>query len=70
MADGRMTAFVDDMEDGAVHFAAAVALCRAAGCTVLDLEGAEWSAGAKSILAAADRATALDLLRMWRDITR
>jgi myo-inositol-1(or 4)-monophosphatase len=58
VAAGRRAAYVTDgdMRDN-VHFASAIALCRAAGCVVTDLRGQSVDAGAGGLLASADRAT-------------
>jgi myo-inositol-1(or 4)-monophosphatase len=42
-----------DMREN-VHFAAGLALCEAAGCTVTDLRGRGWGYGATGLIAAAD----------------
>jgi myo-inositol-1(or 4)-monophosphatase len=65
VARGRMAAFIA-FSTGDVHFAAGAALVRGAGGVVTDLEGAEWMAGAKGIVAAADKATHLLLIAMVR----
>jgi myo-inositol-1(or 4)-monophosphatase len=45
-----------DMRES-VHFAAGLALCEAAGCTVTDLRGHVWGSGATGLVAAADSET-------------
>ncbi|GLW69823.1 phosphatase [Kitasatospora phosalacinea] len=66
VAAGRRAAYVTDghLADS-VHFAAGIALCEAAGCTVTDLRGAPLHGGAGGLIAAADpetHARLLDLL--------
>jgi len=57
VASGRRAAYVfDGNVVDSVHFAAGVAVCRAAGCTVTDLHGGPVEAGA-GLLVAADEAT-------------
>lgn len=58
VAAGRRAAYVTDgdMRDN-VHFASAIALCRAAGCVVTDLRGRPVDAGAGGLVASADQAT-------------
>jgi myo-inositol-1(or 4)-monophosphatase len=63
VATGQRAAYVHagDTRDS-VHFAAGIALCRAAGCVVTDLSGAPvWSSG-DGLLAAADGETHAALL--------
>lgn len=63
VATGQRAAyvFVGDTRDS-VHFAAGIALCRAAGCIVTDLAGAEVSSSADGLVAAADQLTHSALL--------
>lgn len=61
LAVGRIAGFVA-YSPGDVHFAAGVVLCRGAGCVITDLNGEEWITGATGIVAAADRATHLQLM--------
>jgi myo-inositol-1(or 4)-monophosphatase len=64
VAAGRRAGYVTDGHGpDNVHFAAAVALCRAAGCTVTDLAGRQPRAGGGLVLAA-DTATHAALLAM------
>jgi myo-inositol-1(or 4)-monophosphatase len=60
VAAGRRAAYVSDgfLADN-VHFAAGVAICRAAGCVVTDLRGGELppDGGGFGLIAAADDAT-------------
>ena len=65
VAAGRRAAYVSDgfVADN-VHFAAGVAICRAAGCIVTDLRGGELApdGGGFGLIAAADEATHRALL--------
>lgn len=66
VAAGRRAAYVTDghFVDN-VHFAAGIALCRAVGCVVTDLRGADVdSAGGSGLLAAADAETHAALLAL------
>ena len=64
VAGGRRAAYVSDGNlEGSVHFTAGIALCRAAGCIVSDLEGGPIYSG-RGFLAAADLATHRDLLQV------
>jgi fructose-1,6-bisphosphatase/inositol monophosphatase family enzyme len=57
VAAGRRAAYITDGDlEGSVHFAAGIALCRAAGCLVTDLAGDAIYSG-PGLLAAADLAT-------------
>jgi myo-inositol-1(or 4)-monophosphatase len=65
VAAGRRAAYVTDGEDlrGSVHFAAGIALCRAAGCVVTGIDGRALDApGAGGLIAAADAETHAALL--------
>lgn len=63
VAAGRRAAYVTDggLADS-VHFAAGIALCRAAGCVVTGIDGGPWDSGAGGLVVAADAATHADLL--------
>ena len=67
VAAGRRAAYVTDGDMRRnVHFAAGLALCAAAGCTLTDLHGEPWGQGATGLVAAADAEThaiLLDLIR-------
>jgi len=67
VAGGRRAAYLCDgeMRDN-VHFAAGIALCRAAGCVVTDLEGRPVGTGPTGVLAAADAETHAALLTLMR----
>ena len=67
VATGQRAAYVTDgdMRDS-VHFAAGLAVCEGAGCTVTDLRGKPWGNGATGLLAAADAETHAALLRLVR----
>jgi myo-inositol-1(or 4)-monophosphatase len=69
VATGRRAAYLTDAElADNVHFAAGVAVCLAAGCTVSDLRGRAVAPGAagSGLIAAGDRATHEHLLAMVR----
>ena len=58
VATGRRAAYVVPGEvHDSVHFAAGIALCRAAGCVLSDLHGLPLGPGADGLVAAADEAT-------------
>ncbi|GAA1043128.1 inositol monophosphatase family protein [Streptomyces murinus] len=67
VAAGRRAAYVTDghLADS-VHFAAGIALCRAAGCTVTGLYGEPVHTGRGGLIAAADPGTHAALLAMVR----
>ncbi|MGK5684100.1 inositol monophosphatase family protein [Actinoplanes sp. URMC 104] len=67
VAAGRRAAYVTDghLRDS-VHFAAGIALCRAAGCVVTGLDGRPLHTGAGGLLAAADPDTHAALLAVIR----
>ncbi|MGW5348964.1 inositol monophosphatase family protein [Streptomyces sp. NPDC004031] len=64
VAAGRRAAYVTDGGDMAssVHFAAGIALCRAAGCVVTALDGSPLGPTTRGLLAAADAPTHTRLL--------
>jgi myo-inositol-1(or 4)-monophosphatase len=69
VAAGRRAAYVTESQDADfadnVHFAAGIALCRAAGCVVTDLRGDPLgTAGGSGLLVAADRETHASLLTL------
>ncbi|MFJ2024936.1 inositol monophosphatase family protein [Streptomyces sp. NPDC087897] len=66
VAVGRRAAYVTDGGDlgASVHFAAGIALCRAAGCVVTGVDGAPVGAGGRGIVAAADAGTHRLLMSM------
>lgn len=65
VATGQRAAYVTDGDvRGSVHFAAGIALCEAAGCTLTDLHGGAVGQGPTGLVAAADAATHADLLRI------
>ncbi|MFF4169550.1 inositol monophosphatase family protein [Streptomyces sp. NPDC001744] len=68
VAAGRRAAYVTDGEDLAhsVHFAAGIALCRAAGCVVTGIDGAPVGEGGRGLVAAADDETHGLLMSMTR----
>ena len=69
VASGRRAAYVQhgDVRDS-VHFAAPIAVCRAAGCVVTGLGGEPIGAGPNGLLIAADRPTHEALLAILRDV--
>ncbi|WP_449063462.1 inositol monophosphatase family protein [Planomonospora algeriensis] len=68
VAAGRRAAYVTDgrLRDS-VHFAAGIALCRAAGCVVTGIDGQPLHTGAGGLVVAADRETHTALLELIRD---
>ena len=67
VAAGRRAAYVTDghLRDS-VHFAAGLALCRAAGCVVTGIDGQPLHTGAGGLVAAADAETHAALLELIR----
>lgn len=71
VAAGRRAAYVTDGDlRDSVHFAAGIALCRAAGCTVTGLYGEPVHTGRGGLIAAADPGTHAALLAMVGRQTR
>ncbi|MFD9817062.1 inositol monophosphatase family protein [Streptomyces sp. NPDC059080] len=68
VAAGRRAAYVTDGGDlsGSVHFAAGIALCRAAGCVVTGVDGAPLGETGRGLVAAADAETHALLMAMIR----
>ncbi|WP_373463056.1 inositol monophosphatase [Streptomyces sp. DSM 40167] len=68
VAAGRRAAYVTDGGDlsRSVHFAAGIALCRAAGCTVTGIDGAPIGEASRGLVAAADAGTHELLMSMTR----
>ncbi|MFD9500016.1 inositol monophosphatase family protein [Streptomyces sp. NPDC060035] len=68
VAAGRRAAYVTDghLRD-CVHFAAGIALCKAAGCVVTGIHGQPLHTGAGGLVAAADQRTHTTLLEMVRN---
>ncbi|MFC7843103.1 inositol monophosphatase family protein [Streptomyces sp. NPDC057382] len=66
VAAGRRAAYVTDGGNlsGSVHFAAGIALCRAAGCVVTGIDGAPMGDAARGLVVAADHETHGQLLSM------
>ncbi|MFE3639171.1 inositol monophosphatase family protein [Streptomyces sp. NPDC059168] len=65
VASGRRAAYVTDGDlRDSVHFAAGIALCRAAGCVVTGIHGQPAHTGAGGLIAAADAETHAALLEM------
>jgi myo-inositol-1(or 4)-monophosphatase len=69
VAAGRRAAYVTDGGDlsGSVHFAAGIAVCRAAGCVVTGIDGAPVGENGRGLVAAADAETHELLMSMIRD---
>lgn len=58
VATGQRAAYVTDGDvRDSVHFAAGLALCEAAGCTLTDLHGGAFGLGSAGLVAAADAST-------------
>jgi len=67
VANGQRAAYITDGDvRDSVHFAAGLAVCQVAGCTITDLRGGPWGRGATGLLAAADPGTHSSLLRLVR----
>ena len=67
VATGQRAAYITDGDvRESVHFAAGLAICEAAGCTVTDLRGHEWGSDATGLVAAADAETHATLLSLVR----
>ncbi|WP_369217851.1 inositol monophosphatase family protein [Streptomyces flavofungini] len=68
VAAGKRAAYVTDGGDlsGNVHFAAGIALCRAAGCVVTGIDGRPLGETGRGLVAAADDATHRLLMSMVR----
>ncbi|MCC3771337.1 inositol monophosphatase family protein [Streptomyces sp. UNOC14_S4] len=69
VAAGKRAAYVTDGGDlsGSVHFAAGIALCRAAGCVVTGIDGAPVGRSGRGLVVAADGETHQLLMSMIRD---
>ncbi|MEU6106551.1 inositol monophosphatase family protein [Streptomyces flaveolus] len=68
VAAGKRAAYVTDGDDlfRSVHFAAGIALCRAAGCVVTDINGASIGEAGRGLVVAADEETHGLLMSMMR----
>ncbi|WP_372500045.1 inositol monophosphatase family protein [Streptomyces sudanensis] len=68
VAAGKRAAYVTDGGDlsGSVHFAAGIALCRAAGCVVTGVDGAPTGEAGRGLVVAADGDTHGLLMSMMR----
>ncbi|MDX3072582.1 inositol monophosphatase family protein [Streptomyces sp. NPDC088354] len=66
VAAGKRAAYVTDGGDlsGSVHFAAGIAVCRAAGCVVTGIDGAPIGRAGRGLVVAADTGTHASLLAM------
>ncbi|MGX1548094.1 inositol monophosphatase family protein [Streptomyces adustus] len=69
VAAGKRAAYVTDGRDlsGSVHFAAGIALCRAAGCVVTGVDGAPLGPAGRGLVVASDHETHRLLMSMIRD---
>ncbi|MEV5540641.1 inositol monophosphatase family protein [Saccharopolyspora shandongensis] len=69
VAAGKRAAYVTDGDAlcGSVHFAAGIALCRAAGCVVTGIDGAPIAETSRGLVAAADAETHELLMSMIRN---
>lgn len=69
VAAGKRAAYVTDGGDlsESVHFAAGIALCRAAGCVVTGIDGAPIGQGGRGLVVAADAETHGLLMSVIRD---
>ncbi|MEV4198414.1 inositol monophosphatase family protein [Micromonospora globbae] len=69
VAAGRRAAYVTDGDDlsASVHFAAGIALCRAAGCVVTGLDGTPPGPGVRGLVAAGDAETHGRLMSLIQD---
>jgi myo-inositol-1(or 4)-monophosphatase len=66
-ASGQRAAYITDGDVRvSVHLAAGIAIVEAAGCTITDLRGGEWSSGAIGLVAASDAETHAAILSMVR----
>jgi myo-inositol-1(or 4)-monophosphatase len=68
VAAGKRAAYVTDGDQlsDSVHFAAGIALCRAAGCLVTGLDGAPIGRASRGLVVAADAETHGQLMSMIR----
>ncbi|MGK5628202.1 inositol monophosphatase family protein [Streptomyces sp. URMC 123] len=68
VAAGKRAAYVTDGGDlsGSVHFAAGIAVCRAAGCVVTGIDGAPLGRTGRGLVAAADAETHEALMSLIR----
>ena len=71
VATGQRAAYVTDGDvRDSVHFAAGLALCEAAGCTLTDLRGRAWGSDASGLIVGADEKTHAALLGLVRKFLR
>ena len=67
VATGQRAGYITDGDmRNSVHFAAGLAVCEGAGCTITDLRGQPWGHAATGLIAAADANTHATLLRLVR----
>lgn len=71
VAAGKRAAYVTDGGDlsGSVHFAAGIAVCRAAGCVVTGIDGAPVGPAGRGLVVAADAGTHELLMSMTGGLT-
>ena len=69
VAAGKRAAYITDGGDlsGSVHFAAGIALCRAAGCVVTGIDGEPLTESGRGLLVAADTETHELLMSMFSE---
>ncbi|MER8031080.1 inositol monophosphatase family protein [Streptomyces bauhiniae] len=69
VAAGRRAAYITDGTDlaASVHFAAGIALCRAAGCVVTGIDGTPLGPNTRGLVAAADADTHSLLIKLIRN---
>lgn len=70
VAAGKRAAYFTDGGDlsGSVHFAAGIALCRAAGCVVTGIDGVPIGEAGRGLVVAADEETHGQLMSMMRSL--
>jgi myo-inositol-1(or 4)-monophosphatase len=65
VATGQRAAYITDGDVGrSVHFAAGLAICKAAGCVISDLHGKTFEDGPHGLIVAADQETHASLVRL------
>jgi myo-inositol-1(or 4)-monophosphatase len=72
VACGKRAAYVSDGKDlsGSVHFAAGIAVCRAAGCIVTGIDGAPTGPAGRGLVVAADADCHKLLISMIEDLSQ
>jgi myo-inositol-1(or 4)-monophosphatase len=67
VATGQRAAYITDGDvRNSVHFAAGLAICQAAGCSISDLGGHLWGVGPDGVIVAADQPTHAAMVRLAR----